>query len=138
MTMRSSSTCARTSLILLDIMMPGPDGLTLCRQLRTGPEPFGGPIVMISAKRYEADKRLAREVGANAFLEKPFSSDQFLSAVRDLLAHQISVRFWGVRGSIPTASRDSVGYGGNTPCLEVHASGIEDIFIWDGGTGLRE
>ncbi len=134
----ASVASTRPSLILLDIMMPGADGLTLCRQLRNGPEPFRGPIVIVSAKHYEADKRLAREVGANAFLEKPFSSDRLLRTVRDLLAHEISVRFWGVRGSIPTPSRECVGYGGNTPCVEVHVSGMEDIFIWDGGTGLRE
>lgn len=134
----ASVASTRPSLILLDIMMPGADGLTLCRQLRNGPEPFRGPIIIVSAKHYEADKRLAREVGANAFLEKPFSSDRLLRTVRDLLVHEISVRFWGVRGSIPAASRDSIGYGGNTPCIEVHVSGIEDIFIWDGGTGLRE
>ncbi len=137
-TLPESVASTRPSLILLDIMMPGPDGLTLCRQLRTGPEPFSGPIVIVSAKHYEADKRLAREVGASAFLEKPFSSDRLLRTVRDLLVREISVRFWGVRGSIPTASRDTVGYGGNTPCVELRVSGVEDIFIWDGGTGLRE
>ena len=102
------------------------------------PTPFRGPIIIFSAKHYRADKQLASEVGANAFLEKPFSPDRLLSLVRDFLARKISVRFWGVRGSIPTASRDTVGYGGNTPCVEVRVSGVEDIFIWDGGTGLRE
>ena len=49
---------SRPSLILLDIMMPGTDGLTLCRQLRSGPDAFRGPIVIFSAKHYETDKRI--------------------------------------------------------------------------------
>ncbi len=129
---------AHPSLILLDIMMPGTDGLSLCRQLRSGPDVFRGPIVIFSAKHYETDKRIAREVGANTFLEKPFSPDRLLNTVQELLARKISVRFWGVRGSIPTASREAVVYGGNTPCVEVRVSGVDDIYIWDGGTGLRE
>jgi phosphoribosyl 1,2-cyclic phosphodiesterase/CheY-like chemotaxis protein len=129
---------ARPSLIILDIMMPGTDGLSLCRQLRSGAEAFRGPIIIVSAKRYETDKRIAREVGANSFLEKPLSSERLLRTVEDLLTRRITVRFWGVRGSIPTASREAVGYGGNTPCVEVRLSGVEDIYIWDGGTGLRE
>jgi phosphoribosyl 1,2-cyclic phosphodiesterase len=129
---------ARPSLVLLDIMMPGADGLSLCRQLRSGPDAFRGPIVMVSAKHYETDKRIAREVGANAFLEKPFAPERLLQTVQELLARKISVRFWGVRGSIPTASREAVGYGGNTPCVEVRISGVDDIYILDGGTGLRE
>jgi phosphoribosyl 1,2-cyclic phosphodiesterase len=128
----------RPSLILLDIMMPGPDGLTLCRELRSGPEAFRGPIVIVSAKHYEADRQIAREVGANTFLEKPFSPDRLLRTVQDLLIRKITIRFWGVRGSIPTASREALGYGGNTPCVEVRISGVEDVYIWDGGTGLRE
>jgi phosphoribosyl 1,2-cyclic phosphodiesterase/CheY-like chemotaxis protein len=133
-------TVARVSpaLIFLDIMMPGTDGLTLCRQLRSGQNPFRGPIVIFSAKTYAADKHVASEVGANAYLEKPFSPERLLTLVREFLAQRVSIRFWGVRGSIPTASREMVGYGGNTPCVEVRVSGIEDIFIWDGGTGLRE
>jgi phosphoribosyl 1,2-cyclic phosphodiesterase/CheY-like chemotaxis protein len=137
-TLTAAVASTRPSLILLDIMMPGADGLTLCRQLRSDPDAFRGPIVIFSAKHYETDKRIAREVGANTFLEKPFSPERLLSIVQELLARKISVRFWGVRGSIPTASRDAVGYGGNTPCVEVRVSGVEDIYIWDGGTGLRE
>ena len=128
----------RPALICLDIMMPGTDGLSLCRQLRSGPDAFRGPIVILSAKHYETDKRIAREVGASAFLEKPFAPEQLTRLVQDLLARKVSVRFWGVRGSIPTAAREFIGYGGNTPCVEVRFSGMEDSFILDGGTGLRE
>ncbi|MEM9219469.1 MAG: MBL fold metallo-hydrolase [Cyanobacteria bacterium P01_F01_bin.150] len=46
-----------------------------------------------------------------------------------------SVRFWGVRGSIPTSSPNTVFYGGNTPCVELLVNGKRLIF--DGGTGLR-
>ena len=122
----------RPALICLDIMMPGIDGLSLCRQLRSGPDAFRGPIVILSAKHYETDKRIAREVGANAFLEKPFTPEQLTGLVQDLLARRISVRFWGVRGSIPIAAREFIGYGGNTPSVEVRFSGLEDIFILDG------
>src|SRR5215831_9978301 len=45
------------------------------------------------------------------------------------------VRFWGVRGSIPTPGPTTVKYGGNTSCVEVRADG--EIIILDGGTGLR-
>jgi len=137
-TLAAAVASVHPSLILLDIMMPGTDGLSLCRQLRSGPDAFRGLIVILSAKHYETDKRIAREVGANGFLEKPFSPDSLLSTVQGLLARTISVRFWGVRGSIPTASRETVGYGGNTPCVEIRISGVEDVYIWDGGTGLRE
>ncbi|HTU00723.1 MAG TPA: response regulator [Candidatus Sulfotelmatobacter sp.] len=126
------------AIIFLDIIMPGPDGLSLCQQLRSGATSFRGPIVIISAKHYRADRELASEVGANAFLPKPFSAERLLTVVQDFLSRKVTVRFWGVRGSIPTASRETIGYGGNTPCIEVRLSGAEDIFILDGGTGLRE
>ncbi len=48
---------------------------------------------------------------------------------------RLSVRFWGVRGSIPCPGPDTVRYGGNTPCVEVRCG--ERLFIFDGGTGIR-
>jgi phosphoribosyl 1,2-cyclic phosphodiesterase/CheY-like chemotaxis protein len=128
----------RPDLIVLDIMMPGADGLSLCRRLRMASPAFRGPIIVYSAKHYTADRDLAARVGANAFLAKPAPPERLLQLVQDFLARRVSVRFWGVRGSIPTPSRDTVAYGGNTPCVEVRVSGIEDIFILDGGTGLRD
>ncbi len=48
----------------------------------------------------------------------------------------MKVRFWGVRGSTPTASRDHLRYGGNTSCMEVRSHN-DDLYIFDCGTGLR-
>ncbi|HEY9662438.1 MAG TPA: MBL fold metallo-hydrolase, partial [Allocoleopsis sp.] len=50
-------------------------------------------------------------------------------------AHEFTVRFWGVRGSIPTPGIETVRYGGNTACVEIQVAGKRLIF--DGGTGLR-
>lgn len=50
--------------------------------------------------------------------------------------YRLQVRFWGVRGSIPTPVAENLGYGGNTTCLEVRTP-ANDIFVIDGGTGVR-
>src|SRR6266849_3418018 len=49
---------------------------------------------------------------------------------------RMRLKFWGVRGSTPTPQIENMGYGGNTPCLEIRGPG-KDVFIFDGGTGLR-
>jgi phosphoribosyl 1,2-cyclic phosphodiesterase len=48
----------------------------------------------------------------------------------------MKVRFWGTRGSLPTPGKDTVRYGGNTPCLEVRLQN-EELVIFDAGTGIR-
>lgn len=50
--------------------------------------------------------------------------------------HEIKVKFWGTRGSIPTPGRHFIKYGGNTPCVEMRCG--ETILIFDAGTGMRE
>lgn len=57
------------------------------------------------------------------------------SATMSSNLHQFTVRFWGVRGSIPTPGMETVRYGGNTSCVELQVNGQRLIF--DGGTGLR-
>lgn len=52
-----------------------------------------------------------------------------------LMFNPLTIRFWGVRGSIPCPGSHTVRYGGNTPCVEIQANGQRVIF--DGGTGLR-
>jgi phosphoribosyl 1,2-cyclic phosphodiesterase len=50
---------------------------------------------------------------------------------------RLQLRFWGVRGSIPTAQAENLGFGGNTSCLEVRLPNQQEVII-DGGTGLRQ
>jgi phosphoribosyl 1,2-cyclic phosphodiesterase len=48
------------------------------------------------------------------------------------------IKFWGVRGSIPSPGPHTVKYGGNTVCLELRFEGIDRLIIIDAGTGIRE
>ena len=67
-------------LILLDIMLPGMDGLEICRRLRT--QRVYTPIVMLTARATEVDKVLGLEMGADDYLTKPFSVSELLARVK--------------------------------------------------------
>jgi DNA-binding response OmpR family regulator len=67
-------------LIVLDLMLPGIDGLEICRQLRTGPDYL--PILMLTAKSTELDRVLGLEVGADDYLTKPFSVAELVARVK--------------------------------------------------------
>ena len=71
----------KPSLILLDVMMPEIDGLTLLKWLREHSEQDDLPIHVVSAKAQEADKQAALKAGANGFIAKPFSLDELLQTV---------------------------------------------------------
>lgn len=71
----------KPSLILLDVMMPEIDGLTLLKWLREHSEQEDLPIHVVSAKAQEADKQAALKAGANGFIAKPFSLDELLQTV---------------------------------------------------------
>ncbi|MDP9413490.1 MAG: response regulator, partial [Pseudomonadota bacterium] len=72
---------APTDLVVLDVMMPGEDGLSLCRRL----EPAGIPILMLSALDGVTDRVVGLEVGAWDYLTKPFEPRELLARVRALL-----------------------------------------------------
>jgi two-component system alkaline phosphatase synthesis response regulator PhoP len=67
-------------LIVLDIMLPGMDGLEVCRKLRAAE--ISCPILMLTAKSEEIDKVLGLETGADDYLTKPFSIREFLARVK--------------------------------------------------------
>jgi DNA-binding response OmpR family regulator len=67
-------------LIVLDIMLPGMDGLEVCRKLRV--EEVRTPILMLTAKSEEIDKVLGLETGADDYLSKPFSIREFIARVK--------------------------------------------------------
>jgi two-component system OmpR family response regulator len=71
-------------LIILDLMLPGEDGLTLCRDLRAGKHK-ATPVLMLTARGDEADRILGLEMGADDYLAKPFSARELLARVRAVL-----------------------------------------------------
>ena len=69
----------KPDLILLDIMLPKVDGLTVCKKIRNS---FNMPIIMISAKDEEIDKILGLELGADDYITKPFSVRELVARVK--------------------------------------------------------
>src|SRR5215469_220536 len=74
--MRQTLNTARIDLIILDIRMPGEDGLSLCRKLRAE---GSIPIIMLTALGSEVDRIVGLEVGADDYLPKPFSTRELLA-----------------------------------------------------------
>ncbi|SFR13581.1 response regulator transcription factor [Desulfoscipio geothermicus] len=72
----------KPDLIILDIMLPGKDGLEVCRQLRFNPETYNIPIIILSAKDEEIDKVVGLEVGADDYVTKPFSPRELLARIK--------------------------------------------------------
>ena len=74
----------RPTLVLLDIMLPGIDGMEVCRRLKSQPTTADIPIIMLTAKGDEVDKILGLELGADDYLTKPFVTGELLARVRAL------------------------------------------------------
>ncbi|PLT36022.1 response regulator YycF [Bacillus sp. V5-8f] len=75
-------------LILLDIMLPGRDGMEVCREVR---KKYEIPIIMLTAKDSEIDKVLGLELGADDYVTKPFSTREIIARVKANLRRQASV-----------------------------------------------
>ncbi|MBI4081920.1 MAG: response regulator transcription factor [Candidatus Lambdaproteobacteria bacterium] len=76
---------ATPDLVLLDLMLPGMDGLEVCRLLRRNPRTAGVPIMMVTAKGEEADIVAGLELGASDYVTKPFSPRVLVARVRVVL-----------------------------------------------------
>lgn len=73
-------------LMVLDLMLPGEDGLSICRRLRSDNNPI--PIIMLTAKGDEVDRIVGLEVGADDYLAKPFNPRELLARIRAVLRRQ--------------------------------------------------
>jgi DNA-binding response OmpR family regulator len=92
----------KIDLLVLDLMLPGMDGLELTRRLKSAPQTSDLPIVMLSAKGEEADIVAGLELGADDYITKPFSPRVVIARVRSVLRRRIQ----------PPAAKDEV--------LEIH------------------
>jgi two-component system, OmpR family, response regulator MprA len=75
-------------LIILDLMMPGIDGLEVCRRLRANPITRDLPILMLTAKDEVQDRITGLDAGADDYLTKPFNFDELLARIRAILRRQ--------------------------------------------------
>lgn len=76
----------RPDLVLLDVMLPKVDGLTICAELRS--RDAGMPVLMLTARGQVSDRVAGLDTGADDYLVKPFSTDELLARVRALLRRQ--------------------------------------------------
>src|SRR5512137_68625 len=76
-------------LVVLDLLLPGLDGLTVCRRLKADPDTIRVPIVMLTAKGEEADIVTGLELGADDYITKPFSPRILVARVRAVLRRKI-------------------------------------------------
>lgn len=87
--MRKTLNDMTPQLIILDLMLPGDDGLTLARQLR---HECNTPIIILSARGDEVDRIVGLEVGADDYLPKPFNPRELLARIRSVLRRSQNVK----------------------------------------------
>lgn len=138
--------------ILCDLLMSRGNGFHVCRALRSVPALARASIVIMSGQDFESDRQEAFAAGADEYLTKPVQPATLMALLNRLVpqpvtpppasvlpsnndASALRIKFWGVRGSIPTPGPTTIHYGGNTSCVEVRVGG--QIIILDAGTGLR-
>lgn len=87
-------------LIILDLMLPGMDGLEVCRNLRKNTLTENIPIIMLTARGEEVDKVLGLEMGADDYMTKPFSPRELLARVKALLRRSTRGKSTGEEGKL--------------------------------------
>lgn len=90
----------RPDLAVIDWMLPYVSGLELCRQIRRRPETHNLPIIMLTARGEEADRVRGLDAGADDYISKPFSTNEFIARVRSVL-----------RRSHPAFGQETIAFG---------------------------
>ena len=96
-------------LIMLDIMLPGEDGISILQKLRSNPVTAGVPVIMATARGTEYDKVKGLDLGADDYLAKPFGMMEMISRIKAVL-----------RRSEPKQGEDSLVFGGVVVNLSQH------------------
>ena len=144
----------KPEVVVCDLLMPRSNGFQFCRALHARRSSLPNTkIVVSSGSGYAIDRINALESGADEYVTKPVRADELLGLLERLTGKRAEtppaprgsegmvspgvtkVKFWGVRGSIPSPGPETVYYGGNTSCVEVRAD--DELIILDAGTGIR-
>lgn len=105
----------KPSLVLLDIMLPGIDGFSVCRRIRENPETASIPVIMLTARSEEEDIVRGLEAGADDYVTKPFSRQVLLARIRAVLRRPESRK--------PAAAEDFDGLAVNAEAHSVTLKG---------------
>ena len=135
--MRQVLADGRIDLILLDLMLPGEDGLSLCRSLRAESKI---PIIMLTAKGDELDRVIGLEMGADDYLPKPFGSRELIARIKAVLRRTADTVSTGKTGPPPkqyqfdrwrldTGSRELIRDDGTTLPLSTGEYDLLIVFV---------
>jgi two-component system, OmpR family, response regulator RstA len=91
---------AQPSLVILDLMLPGADGFTVCRSVRND---YQGPILMLTARSDDVDQILGLEIGADDYVAKPVKPRVLLARIQSLLRRSAQETVTGIRNNDPTS-----------------------------------
>lgn len=137
--------------VLCDLRTPKRNGYQVCRAIREDDSLKPVRVILTTVSRFLNDRETAFATGADDYLVKPIIPADLLrtlaaAGAREEVAAPATgaepidvgptlVRFWGVRGSIPSPGKETYNVGGNTSCVEVRVG--NQIIILDAGSGIR-
>ena len=141
----------KPQLVILDILMPGIDGLTLLHRLKSDPATEKIKVIVVSGKSFEAEKNRALQYGAERFIDKPYDVDSFAAKIAESLTTEgveprclaaetpmprsnLAITIWGCRSSSSAVSPVVTRYGTHTSCVSVETQ--KHLFVFDAGSGI--
>ncbi|MBA3960870.1 MAG: response regulator [Chthoniobacterales bacterium] len=141
----------RPTAVICDLRTPKRNGFQVCRTIREQASLKPTRVILMTVSRFANDRETAFATGADDYLVKPIVPAELLKMLaasgengnaapetppsQPVITGPTLVRFWGVRGSIPSPGNETAGYGGNTSCVEVRVG--DQIIILDAGSGIR-
>ena len=132
-------------LIVLDIGMPGQDGVSVCRQLRNDPRTSAVPIIMLTARVQQSDKILGLDAGADDYVTKPFDPAELVARIDAALRRAAQLRdvspLTGMPGNIAISRQLDMLLSTRTPFALVHADldnfkAFNDCYGFAAGDGV--
>lgn len=137
--------------VVCALRTPKRNGFRVCRAIREEPQVSSTRVVLTSVSQFLNDRDSAFAAGADDFLVKPIEPADLLRALENCgdgaVASEQSkpaekapagptlIRFWGVRGSIPSPGPNTAQVGGNTSCVELRVG--DQVIVLDAGSGIR-
>jgi two-component system OmpR family response regulator len=128
--MREALDRSRFDLVILDLMLPGEDGLTLCRELRAR---SNIPVVMLTARGEETERIVGLEMGADDYLPKPFNPRELLARIKSVLRRARSLP-----GDAKTAEAQRIRFAGwSLDPVARHLVGADGVVVPLSGAEFR-